>query len=187
MSDQPGGRGVAVGRVITASDRAATGEYPDRSGPVLVDGLRRLGFQVPDAAVVPDGDPVGDALARAVTDGVHVVLTTGGTGVAPADRTPEATRPLLDRELPGVAEAIRAHGTAKGVATAALSRGLAGMAGHTVVVNVPGSTGACRDALAVLGPLLPHLVHEATGGACPLGVPHDGPEPAEAGGHGEAG
>lgn len=173
MSDAANGPQTPVARVITASDRAAAGEYTDRSGPILVDGLRALGFQVPDAVVVPDGEPVGAALVQAVSDRVHVVLTTGGTGVAPADRTPDVTRPLLDRELPGVAEAIRAHGTAKGVATAAISRGLAGMAGQTAVVNVPGSTGACRDALAVLGPLLPHLVHEATGGACALGSSHE--------------
>lgn len=162
-----------MGRVITASDRAAAGQYTDRSGPILVAGLRAIGFQVPDAVVVPDGEAVGAALAQAISERVHVVLTTGGTGVAPGDRTPEVTAPLLDRHLPGVAEAIRAHGTAKGVATAAISRGLAGMAGQTVVVNVPGSSGACRDALAVLEPLLAHLVHEATGGTCALGVPHE--------------
>lgn len=162
-----------MGRVITASDRAAAGEYADRSGPILVEGLRGIGFQVPEAVVVPDGPAVGAALVQAISERVHVVLTTGGTGVAAGDRTPEVTAPLLDRELPGVAEAIRAHGTATGVATAAISRGLAGMAGQTVVVNVPGSSGACRDALAVLEPLLPHLVHEATGGAAALGSPHE--------------
>lgn len=151
-------------RVITASDRAAAGLYADRSGPILVAGLRQLGFDTPDALVVADGDPVGKALAEAVAADVDVVLTTGGTGVSPADLTPEMTRPLIDRELPGIAEAIRLRGLQEGIPTAAISRGLAGMAGPTLVVNLPGSTGACRDGLAVLEPVLPHLLHEASGG-----------------------
>jgi molybdenum cofactor synthesis domain-containing protein len=92
-----------------------------------------------------------------------VVLTTGGTGLTPTDRTPEVTRPLLDREVPGIAEAIRAHGVAKGVPTASLSRGLAGVAGSCLVVNLPGSSGGVKDAVAVLEPLLVHAVEQVVG------------------------
>lgn len=150
-------------RVIVASDRAAAGRYADVSGPLLVAGLRELGCHVDDPIVVADGEPVADALWAAIADGVDVVVTTGGTGVAPTDRTPEATRSVLDYEIPGIAEAIRAHGRAK-VPTAALSRGLAGVAGRTLVVNLPGSTGGVRDGLAVLGPILRHTVDQLRGG-----------------------
>jgi molybdenum cofactor synthesis domain-containing protein len=153
--------------VITASNRAAAGVYEDRSGPVLVHGLRALGFTVDGPQVVPDGEPVGAALRQAISDGYHVVLTTGGTGLTPADLTPEMTRPLLDREVGGLAEAIRAQGVANGVPTASLSRGLAGVAGRTLVVNLPGSTGGCRDGLAVLGPVLGHAVSQVRGGDHP--------------------
>ena len=150
-------------RVIVASNRAAAGVYADTSGPLLVAGLRELGCEVGDPVVVPDGPPVTEALRAAVADGVDVVLTSGGTGVTPTDRTPEATRDLLDLEIPGIAEAIRAH-SRDAVPTAALSRGLAGVAGHTLVVNLPGSTGGARDGLAVLGPILAHTVSQIRGG-----------------------
>jgi molybdenum cofactor synthesis domain-containing protein len=158
-------------RVIVASNRAAAGVYPDTSGPLLVDGLRRLGCQVPDPVVVPDGDPVAAALRDAVADGVDVVLTSGGTGITPTDRTPDLTRAVLDYEVPGIAEAIRAHGLAT-VPTAALSRGLAGVAGTTLVVNLPGSTGGARDGLAVLGPILVHAVDQLRGGDHRPADPH---------------
>ncbi|BCJ43575.1 molybdenum cofactor biosynthesis protein [Actinoplanes ianthinogenes] len=150
-------------RVIVASNRAAAGVYADTSGPRLVAGLRELGCEVTDPVVVPDGDPVAEALRAAVQDGVDVVVTSGGTGVTPTDRTPEATRPLLDFEIPGIAEAIRAHSRDK-VPAAALSRGLAGVAGRTLIVNLPGSTGGAKDGLAVLGPLLEHTVDQIKGG-----------------------
>ncbi|GAA4595060.1 molybdenum cofactor synthesis domain-containing protein [Actinoplanes octamycinicus] len=150
-------------RVIVASNRAAAGVYADTSGPRLVAGLRELGCEVTDPVVVPDGDPVAEALRAAVQDGVDVVLTSGGTGVTPTDRTPEATRPLLDFEIPGIAEAIRAHSRDR-VPAAALSRGLAGVAGRTLIVNLPGSTGGAKDGLAVLGPLLQHTVDQIRGG-----------------------
>ncbi len=153
--------------VVVASTRAAAGTYEDRSGPVLVEGLRAMGFRVDGPVVVADGDPVGDALHQAVADRYDVVLTTGGTGLTPTDLTPEVTRPVLDREIPGLAEAIRAAGTAKGVPTAALSRGLAGVAGRTLVVNLPGSSGGCRDALEVLAPVLAHAVSQVRGGDHP--------------------
>jgi molybdenum cofactor synthesis domain-containing protein len=151
-------------RVIVASNRAAAGAYPDTSGPVLVTGLRELGCEVEaDPVVVPDGEPVADALRAAIAEGLDVVVTSGGTGVTPTDRTPEATRGLLDFEIPGIAEAVRAYSRDK-VPTAALSRGLAGVAGRTLIVNLPGSTGGARDGLAVLGPILRHTVDQLHGG-----------------------
>lgn len=150
-------------RVIVASNRAAAGVYADTSGPILVEGLRALGFEVPDPVVVPDGEPVVTALRLAIAEGVNVVLTSGGTGITPTDRTPDVTRPLLDYEIPGIAEAIRAYGREK-VPTAALSRGLAGVAGRTLIVNLPGSTGGAKDGLAVLGPILTHAVEQLQGG-----------------------
>ena len=153
--------------MLVASNRAAAGVYADRGGPVLVAGLRELGFHVDGPQVVPDGEPVADALAAAVAAAYDVVLTTGGTGLTPGDLTPEMTRRVLDRDVPGLAEAIRAHGVANGVPTAALSRGLAGLAGHTLVVNLPGSTGGCRDGLAVLAPVLVHAVEQVGGGDHP--------------------
>ncbi|MEU1687350.1 MogA/MoaB family molybdenum cofactor biosynthesis protein [Micromonospora sp. NPDC005707] len=150
-------------RVIVASNRAAAGVYADTSGPLLVAGLRELGCEVDEPVVVPDGEPVGAALRAARDEGVDVVLTSGGTGVTPTDRTPEATRPLLDYEIPGIAEAIRAH-SRDAVPTAALSRGLAGVAGRMLVVNLPGSRGGAKDGLAVLGPILAHTVDQLRGG-----------------------
>lgn len=151
-------------RVIVASNRASAGVYADTSGPLLVAGLRDLGCEVPgEPVVVPDGDPVAEALRAAVAEDFDVVLTSGGTGVTPTDRTPEATRGVLDFEIPGIAEAIRAHSRDK-VPAAALSRGLAGVAGRTLIVNLPGSTGGAKDGLAVLGPILKHTTDQIRGG-----------------------
>jgi molybdenum cofactor synthesis domain-containing protein len=155
--------GTRRGRVITASNRAATGVYADRSGPIIVAWLRERGYECPQAVVVPDGEPVGDALREAVGAGIEVVLTTGGTGIAPTDATPEATRALLDYEVPGLADAIRAAG-APTAPTAVLSRGLSGVAGRTLVVNLPGSTGGVRDGLGVLAGVLDHAVDQLRGG-----------------------
>ena len=159
--------GVNRALVVVASNRAAAGVYADRGGPLLVDGLRSLGFAVDGPQVVPDGEPVAAALVAAVAAAYDVVLTTGGTGLTAGDLTPEMTRRVIDREVPGLAEAIRAYGRAHGVPSAALSRGLAGLAGNTLVVNLPGSTGGCRDGLAVLAPVLVHAVEQVRGGDHP--------------------
>jgi molybdenum cofactor synthesis domain-containing protein len=137
--------------------------YEDRTGPVLVEGLTALGFEVDGPLVVPDGDPVEEALREAVASAYDVVLTSGGTGITPTDKTPEMTARVLDVELPGIPEALRAHGIGKGVPTACLSRGLAGVAGGTLVVNLPGSPGGVRDSLEVLGPVLVHAVEQVRG------------------------
>jgi molybdenum cofactor synthesis domain-containing protein len=150
--------------VITASNRAAAGVYEDTGGPVIVEALTSLGFEVTGPVVVPDGAPVAAAIRAALDDGARAILTTGGTGLTPTDLTPEVTLPFLEREVPGIAEAIRAHGAAKGVATAALSRGLAGISGSTLIVNLPGSRGGVKDGLAVVVPLLLHAVEQVVGG-----------------------
>ena len=152
---------------ITASNRAAAGVYPDTSGPVLADLLREAGCEVSGPLVVPDGEPVEAALRDAVAAGFDVVVTTGGTGLTPGDLTPEMTRRVIDREIPGIAEAIRAGGAAAGVPAAILSRGLAGLAGTTLVVNLPGSTGGVRDGMTVLSSVLSHAVDQARGGDHP--------------------
>jgi molybdenum cofactor synthesis domain-containing protein len=149
--------------VVVASNRAAAGVYEDTTGPVIVAFLVELGFAVGAPVVVPDGEPVGAAIAAAAEGGARVVLTTGGTGLTPTDRTPEVTRALLDFEVPGIAEAIRQHGVAQGVPSAVLSRGLAGVVGSCLVVNLPGSRGGVKDGLAVLRPVLVHAVEQVVG------------------------
>lgn len=150
-------------RVIAASNRAAAGVYPDKTGPVIAQWLRDRDFEVGEVLVVPDGEPVRDALRSAVNEDVSLVITTGGTGISPTDRTPEATAPLLDYQIPGLADAIRDAGL-PAVPTAVLSRGLAGVAGGTLVINLPGSTGGVRDGLEVLDKVLSHALDQLAGG-----------------------
>ncbi len=151
------------GSVVVASNRAAAGIYEDTTGPLIVEFLTELGFAVAPAVVVPDGEPVGAAIAAAIADGSRVVITTGGTGLTPTDRTPEVTRALLDFEVPGISEAIRSYGIRKDVPKAALTRGVAGVAGTCVVINLPGSTGGVKDGIAVLRDILIHAVEQAVG------------------------
>jgi molybdenum cofactor synthesis domain-containing protein len=141
--------------------------YADSSGPILVDGLRELGAEVADPVVVADGEPFREALEKALSGKPDVIVTSGGTGISPTDRTPEATRSLVDREIPGLAEALR---TNPSVPTAALSRGVAGVAGRTLIINLPGSTGGARDGLAVLRRVLGHAVDQIKGGDHPQAV-----------------
>lgn len=157
---------LTPGAVITVSDRCSRGEAEDRSGPLAAKLLAEAGVRA-EVVVIPDGaGSVTVALREALAAGARVVVTTGGTGVTPRDRTPEGTAEVLEQQLPGVAEAIRARG-ARTVPTAVLSRGLVGIAtgaaGKAVVVNAPGSTGGVRDALAVLTPLIGHLLNQLDG------------------------
>jgi molybdenum cofactor synthesis domain-containing protein len=162
VSDLPAGARAVV---VTASNRASAGVYEDRSGQALAAGLRELGFAVDGPHVRPDDvEQLVAVLREAVDAGVDLVVTTGGTGLSPTDVTPEATRGVLEREAPGIADAIRRYGADNGVPTAVLSRGRAGTAGRTLIVNLPGSTGGVKDGLAVLGPLLPHVVSQLRGG-----------------------
>lgn len=149
---------------ITISNRASAGIYADKSGPVLAELLRSAGFETDGPMVIPDGAPVESALRDAVAAGYDVVVTTGGTGLTPGDLTPEMTRLIIDREIPGIAEAIRAAGVSAGVPTAMLSRGVAGFAGTTLIVNLPGSTGGVRDGMSVLQSVMRHAIDQARGG-----------------------
>jgi molybdenum cofactor synthesis domain-containing protein len=154
---------------ITASNRAACGVYEDRSGQLLVELLHTLPIfvNVDGPVVVADGEPVETALREAVAAGYDLVVTTGGTGLTPADLTPEMTRRVISREVPGIAEAIRAAGAAAGVPAAVLSRGIAGVAKGTLIVNLPGSSGGVRDGMAVLSPILAHAIDQMHGGDHP--------------------
>ncbi|MHB1171774.1 MAG: bifunctional molybdenum cofactor biosynthesis protein MoaC/MoaB [Lacisediminihabitans sp.] len=147
--------------VVVASTAAAAGEREDSTGPHIADWLSERGYAVDEVVVVADAD-VASGLASALSAAPALILTTGGTGVSPTDRTPEATSAVLDRELPGIAEALRARGLAT-TPTAALSRGLAGTAGDTVIINLPGSTGGVRDGLETLDQILNHLLAQVSG------------------------
>ena len=150
--------------VITCSNRSAAGIRDDQSGELLAAALTEWGFQLLSQTVVPDEiAAIQDAVRTAVAAGARLVLTTGGTGVSPADVTPEAVLPLLDKEIPGIAERLRAA-AADRVPTSVLSRGVAGLIGDALVVTLPGSPGGVRDGIAVLQPLVGHVLDQAAGG-----------------------
>ena len=153
---------------VTVSNRASAGVYSDRGGPEVVAGLEELGFAVDGPEVVPDGVAVETALRVAVAAAYDVVVTTGGTGISPTDQTPEMTMRVIDYQVPGIAEAMRAYGAAHGVPKAMLSRGVAGVAGRTLLINLPGSTGGVRDGMAVLAAVLAHAVEQLHGADHPI-------------------
>jgi len=163
---------------VTVSNRASAGVYEDRSGPVLVDLLKKAGCDVVDGPlVIPDGEAVEQVLRDSVTAGYDVAVTTGGTGLTPTDQTPEMTRRVIDKEIPGIAEALRGAGAAAGVPSAILSRGLAGVASRTLIINLPGSSSGVRDGMNVLRQILVHAVDQIRGG--------DHPRPAAEHAHAE--
>lgn len=150
-------------QVITVSTRGARGVRADTSGEILVAALTELGLVCSPIVIIADGPEVSTQIKRAVKSGHELVVTTGGTGISPTDQTPEFTRVVIDREVPGIAEAIRAYGRGNGVATASLSRGIAGQLGNSLVVNVPGSPGGARDAAEVLGEIVIHALEQIAG------------------------
>ncbi|MFC7879669.1 molybdenum cofactor biosynthesis protein MoaE [Isoptericola sp. NPDC057391] len=176
--------------VVVASDRAAAGEYEDRSGPAAVAWFAARGWRTSPPVVVHDGEPVREALAAllvaAPDDVPHLIVTSGGTGLGPRDRTPEATRAVLDREVPGIAELVRARSLTptdpakRAVPAAALSRGVAGVAGRTLVLNLPGSVGGVTDGLDALAEVLPHAVDQLAGGDHPAPALEPGTSTGEA-------
>jgi molybdenum cofactor synthesis domain-containing protein len=149
--------------VITASNRAFSGVYQDLSGNSLKDGLIKLGYQVIDLKLVPDDiNQISAVIKQALADGIDLIVTTGGTGISPTDVTPEATRPLIQKELPGFAEAMRAYSREK-VPTADLSRALAGVSGKSLIINLPGSPGAIKDGLVIIERLASHIHDQLAG------------------------
>lgn len=155
---------VILAAVITVSDRSFRGDRPDASGPAVAEGLRSVPAEVVQQVIVPDEVPfIRRALLHFSDEkGFDLVVTTGGTGVDPRDVTPEATRAVLDREIPGMAEAMRADSQSR-IPTAMLSRAMVGIRGKTLIVNLPGSPGGARENLAVLLPVLAHAIGKIRG------------------------
>ncbi len=149
--------------VITASNRAFNGVYEDTSGQVLLNGLKSLGYDIEAVLVVPDElEKISIAIQAEIKDGVDLVVTTGGTGISPFDVTPEATAPLIQKQMPGILEALRAYSREK-VPTTDLSRGVAGVTDKTLIINLPGSPGAAKDGLVIIERLAPHIHDQLAG------------------------
>lgn len=149
-------------RVIIASTRASAGVYEDRTGPVIVDWLTQRGYDVPPPVVVADGVAVSRALFAAVGEKIDVILTSGGTGISPTDRTADATADIVDYQIPGLADAIRRSGLPH-VPTSVLSRGVCGVRDGTLIINLPGSSGGVKDGLGVLADVLEHALDQLGG------------------------
>ena len=149
--------------IITASNRAVAGVYKDLSGAALKTGLENLGYQVIGHKLVQDEiNQISTTIKGALTDGVDLIVTTGGTGISPTDVTPEATKNLIEKEIPGFAEALRAYSREK-VPTADLTRGLAGVNGKSLIINLPGSPGAVKDGLVIIERLAGHIFDQLAG------------------------
>ena len=150
--------------IITASNRASLGIYKDQSGEILAQGLEQLGFHVVSKVIVPDSvSLIAAEIAKAIDSKIDLIVTTGGTGISPTDVTPEATAPLIQKQLPGIHEALRAFSRDK-VPTSDLSRGLAGTANQSLIINLPGSPGGVRDGLVIIGRLATHAISQLAGG-----------------------